>query len=273
MFDGLLLIISFLAGMAGTWIGGTQAFICTGLIGILSTVLAAAGVSTGFLDTYVLNGFFLPCIIFNGACVATAYAAKHYDIRGFETGRTLAFTMDTGVLLVGGCAGLLGYVIYALVVYSGISIDQGAVSVITVGVLGRLLLNQEQNINKANIHHLMNSSINFWTYQILFGIGTALAMSIFAKETGLYTIGFSISAMSLVFCYFDPTFPATHHITLVAGYAIMQTGNILVGTVFGLLAHLTCQIFGYIFNTECGTHIDPPAVAIALYSFIIFMFF
>lgn len=273
MFDGLLLIISFLAGMAGTWIGGTQAFICTGFIGILSTALAAAGVYTGFLDTYVLNGFFLPCIIFNGACVATAYAAKHYDIRGFETGRTLAFTMDTGVLLIGGCAGLLGYVIYALVVYSGISIDQGAVSVITVGVLCRLFLNQEQNINRANIHHLLNSSANFWVYQILFGVGTSLAMSIFAKETGLYTIGFSISAMSLVFCYFDPTFPATHHITLVAGYAIIQTGDIMLGTIFGLLAHLTCQIFGYIFNTECGTHIDPPAVAIAIYSFIIFMFF
>ena len=53
-------------------------------------------------------------------------------------------------------------------------------------------------------------------------------MAYFAKETGLYTIGFSISALTLIFALSDPAFPATHHTTLVVGYAMAQTGNILI---------------------------------------------
>ena len=32
-------------------------------------------------------------------------------------------------------------------------------------------------------------------------------------------------------------------------------------------------IFGMVLNTDCGTHIDPPAVAIATCSFILFTLF
>ena len=60
-------------------------------------------------------------------------------------------------------------------------------------------------------------------------------MAYFAKETGLYTIGFSISALLLIFALNDPAFPATHHTTLVAGYAIAQTGNILIAVHLGVL--------------------------------------
>ena len=92
-------------------------------------------------------------------------------------------------------------------------------------------------------------------------------MAYFAKETGLYTIGFSISALSLIFALNDPAFPATHHTTLVAGYAIAQTGNILIAVaiVFGVIAHFIGLLF--------GTHVDPPAVAIAICSLILFTLF
>lgn len=60
-------------------------------------------------------------------------------------------------------------------------------------------------------------------------------MAYFAKATGLYTIGFSISTLSLIFALNDPAFPATHHTTLVAGYAIAQTGNILIAVAFGVM--------------------------------------
>ena len=98
-------------------------------------------------------------------------------------------------------------------------------------------------------------------------------MAFFAKTTGLYTIGFSISALSLIFALSDSAFPATHHTTLVTGYAIMQTGNIVIAVIFGLIAHIIGLVFGMIFNSDCGTHVDPPAVAIALLSFILFTFF
>lgn len=82
------------------------------------------------------------------------------------------------------------------------------------------------------------------------------------KKTGLYTIGFSISALSLIFALNDPAFPATHHTTLVTGYSIAQTGNILIAIVFGVIAHFVGLLFGMVFNTDCGTHVDLPAVAL-----------
>ena len=89
MFDGLLLILAFFAGILGTFIGGTQTFICTGFIGIVVAIVQACGGDVSFLEPYILNGLFLPCIIFNGSVVATALAS-HYNekIRGFETGRS-----------------------------------------------------------------------------------------------------------------------------------------------------------------------------------------
>ena len=88
------ILIALLAGALGALIGGTQTFIITGFVGILSFVMQVCGVDTSFFDTHVLNTLFLPCIIFNGAVVSTAYSAKHYNIRGFETNKSLAFTVE-----------------------------------------------------------------------------------------------------------------------------------------------------------------------------------
>lgn len=79
--------------------------------------------------------------------------------------------------------------------------------------------------------------------------------------------------LSLIFALNDPAFPATHHTTLVAGYAIAQTGNILIAIAFGVIAHFVGLLFGMVFNTDCGTHVDPPAVAIAICSLILFTLF
>lgn len=74
-------------------------------------------------------------------------------------------------------------------------------------------------------------------------------------------------------CGIDTAFPATHHTTLVAGYAIAQTGNILIAVAFGVIAHFVGLLFGMVLNTDCRTHVDPPAVAIAICSLILFTLF
>lgn len=273
MFSLLSLILSFFAGILGTLIGGTQTFICTGFVGIVIVIMAQCGVDTTFINEYVANILFLPCIIFNGAGFATAYASQNHAIRGVETSRSLAFCQDYKVLLAGGFAGVLGYVIFAFENYYAFPLDTGAVSVILVGVLGRLLYNKENTYNKDNVAFLKKADLPFWIYKILLGLAVSIVMAFFAKETGLYTLGFSISALSLIFALSDPAFPATHHTTLVTGYAMMQTGNMVIAVIFGLMAHLIGLIFGMIFNSDCGTHVDPPAVAIALLSFILFVFF
>ena len=173
--------------------------------------------------------------------------------------------------------------IFAFENYFSFPIDTGAVSVILVGALGRILFNQEDTYNKKNLDFLEKASPSFWGFQFLIGLAVSTVMAYFAKETGLYTIGFSISALTLIFALSDPAFAATHHTTLVVGYAMAQTGNVqrpskargnvVIAIVFGVIAHFIGLIFGMVFNTDCGTHIDPPAVAIATCSFILFTLF
>lgn len=273
MFDVLTMGLAFCAGILGSIIGGTQTFVITGFIGLFVFALQSVGVDTTFLNDVFLNTIFLPCIIFNGAGIATAYAAKHHPIRGVETGRSLAFTADPLVLLAGGLGGLGGYMIYAVESYFNAPVDMGAVSVVLMGVIGRILLNQEQNYNPKGIEFLKNPHPQFWSFQLILTVALSFVTAYLVKETGLYTLGFSISAASLIFAFTEPAFPTTHHITIVVGYAVMQTGNILLAVVFGVLAELIFVVFGMIFNTDCGTHIDPPAVAIMTLSFILFTLF
>lgn len=272
MFSISSIIIAFFAGILGTLIGGTQTFICTGFIGLLVIILNICGINTTYLNDVVANTIFLPCIIFNGAGLATAYASTRHDIRGVETSRSLAFTNDPSVLLVGAFGGVLGYLIYALCNYIKLPVDTGAVSVIIVGIIGRILFNQENTYNKENLRFIKKADISYWIYQALIALAISFVIAIVVDYTKLYTIGFSISAMLLIFSLLDSNFIASHHTTLVTGYALMYTGNIIVSIIFGMIAHFISLIFGLVFNTDCGTHIDPPAIAIAICSFIIFTF-
>ena len=257
MFSLSSIILAFFAGILGTLIGGTQTFICTGFVGLLVIIFNHCGIDTTFLNEVISNNLFLPCIIFNAAGLATAYAGTKHDIRGVETSRSLAFTHDPYVLLVGALGGILGYLIFDFENYFGFPVDTGAVSVVLVGVLGRLLFNKENTYNQKNLDFLKNASVSFWLFQLLIGLAVSTVMAYFAKETGLN----------------DPAFPATHHTTLVAGYAIAQTGNIAIAVLFGVIAHFIGVLFGMVFNTDCGTHVDPPAVAIAICSLILFTLF
>ena len=106
------------------------------------------------------------------------------------------------------------------------------------------------------------ATINLLTFQIIFSIIISLLTIGIVHITQITAIGFYISAFSLIIALKYPRFPATHHISMVVGYAFMQTGNILISVIFGIIAHLIMTLFGITFNVDCGTHIDPPAVAI-----------
>lgn len=267
--DWLMMILAFMTGILGTFLGGTQTFVCTGLIGLVVSVCTLLGYEVSFLNDVVLNVLFLPCIIFNGAGVATAYAAKNHDIRGVNTDRSLLFTKDYKVFLCGGIFGLLGYLLFTFFTYLNAPLDIGALVVVSVGIIGRLLFNQEQWINKKAFTPSKNAMINLLSFQLILSIGVSFITILLVQLTGITAIGFYVSAFSLIFAFKYPQFPATHHISMVVGYAFVQTGNIMISLIFGVLAHLLFTIFGITFNVDCGTHIDPPAVAIGTFSLII----
>ncbi len=265
-------VLAFFSGALGSMIGGTASFVMTGFIGILSVVLAASGVNVTLFNDQFLNLVFMPCVCFNGACAAMAYSAnvKHYGNNGADGNRSMYFTQDPTVLLVGGIFGVIGYSIYTLLTYLGFPADQGAVSVMTVGFIVRFLFGTHKWKNR-NANIIFRKEVRkLWPFQICFAAVVAYVVAYFVDLTGLTSIGFSVSALSLIFAFSHPDFPATHHISMVAGYAVMQTGNIFIAVLFGILAQLIFILFTQYFNTDLDTHIDGPAVAIATCSLIIF---
>jgi len=263
-------ILAFIAGGVGTLVGGMEAFIIAGFVGMIGFILQLAGVDVTYYNTYAANLFFLPAVMFNGAGIATAYAALHHDVKGWQVTKTLAFTKDPLVLLVGCFGGLFGFIFYQLAAYLPFGVDQGAVSVIILALFGRFFLNKDRKMNRYNLEHLKDEKPSLWIYEILVAAGLSAASGYFCEVTGNYSLGFSVSAMFLLLGMIDPDFPATHQITMTAGYAMMVSHNIFIAIACGILAQIIFLLFVKVFNTDCGTHIDPPAVAIGFMSLIIF---
>ncbi len=267
-----MICLAFVSGCIGTLIGGTQCFIIYGILGMFYSAFLALGVDTTWFNQYIMSFFFLPAVIFNATVPATAYAARKYDIKGYNIARSLAFTKDPIVILIGGLGGVCGYLLFTLATQLKLPMDLGAFSVIILGVVTRLLFNKGNQYNRMGVNHVRYMPIKSWGYEILIAVMISIATAFFVKETNNVNIGFYISAALLLFQFFDNSFPTTHQISMVAGYAILRS-NIIVAVIFGVIAHIIFLVFAEILNSDCGTHIDPPAIAIGLCSLILFIFF
>jgi len=96
-------------------------------------------------------------------------------------------------------------------------------------------------------------------------------------QTGSIFLGYAISAISLLFLNLGvEKIPVTHHITLigavgavvfspVAGSVVALVAAGVFGAVSGLLGELTQRLF----YSHSGTHVDPPAMAIAIAMFFV----
>ncbi len=274
MLTPLTLGLAFCAGIFGTVIGGTPAFILACGVTVLSQVLGFAGFDTAMLDLYGTNLFFLPAVCFTGSVAATAYAAvRKYDVKGYDTWRSMAVFNDPVVLLVGGLFGVIGYTVFRLAVDLGIPCDQGALSVFSVAVLVRLLWHTER-MKESNTTRILSAvRPHMWLFHIMMAGCLAFGAGFFAEKTGIWNIGFGMSGLSLLFCPVEPNMPATHHVTLVAGYAMQMTHNLVIAVIFGIIAELLGYWFTVAYNNRCSTHVDPPAFAIILCSLVLFTVF
>lgn len=262
------------AGVIGCLIGGTPAFIILGFAGIIMIILNTCGIDTTWFSTYVVNLMLLPAVIFNADVVAVAYTAKKgNDIKGYDTWRSLAFTMDPKVLIVGFITGVISWLLFSLVSYLNFPCDCGAFTVMTIAIITRLFLSTDRKMEKDAYRIMCKLPKNIWLFHIIYAAILAFVFGYFTETTGNYFIGFYVSAASLIFLIEDPVFPATHHITLVAGYTMMMTHNLLLAVIFGICAELMCYSFMIAFNDKCSTHIDPPTVPILFFSFLLFTLF
>ncbi|MDD6712038.1 MAG: hypothetical protein PUE27_08170 [Sharpea porci] len=258
------ILLALAGGGLGSLIGGIQIFIITGFVGLVSI--------------FAHNQFFsqpllIPAIVFNGAVVATAYASKKYQIKGFDISQPLVTTEDPLVFIFGALGGFIGYCLFHLASFFQFPFDPGAFSIVVVGTCTRCILGSKQLYNHRGLVFLEEGDKRYWIYLVLFALSISYLTGYLTLKTKDYALGFSLSAFSLVFSLHDAHFPTTHHITLIAGYTMIYTHDMLLTLLFGVLAETICDLFARVFNTDCGTHIDPPAVSILLCSFLLLILF
>lgn len=279
--DFMLILAAFGGGIFGSLIGGTTAFIFTGFTGLVGiAVLLGTGDST-FLDTVAFGPFFGPHVAFVGGVAAAAYSgvvkarlgkseeAKVY-VDGPDTMTPIFRVKDPVVLLVGGIFGIGGLLLNQFIVGTGLKADTIAMSVVTMGIVVRLVFGRQGIFGKYPAGEKKfgfgGKSIAF---TLLYGFALASVVSYAVIVTGVNSIGFTVSAISLIFLYTSANnFPVTHHISMVAGFAALASGNVIVGALFGAGAALLGEYVNRATNTHVKTHLDMPAIVISIGSLI-----
>ncbi|WP_137288533.1 hypothetical protein [Natronorubrum halophilum] len=117
-----------------------------------------------------------------------------------------------------------------------------------------------------------------WSGVIAVGLVAGVLGGYIWLETGSIFLGYAISAMSLLFLNLGvEKIPVTHHISLLgavgAVIAMPVIGSepvvLLVAGVFGAISGLLGEVTQRMFYSHSGTHVDPPAMAIAIFMFVI----
>lgn len=110
--------------------------------------------------------------------------------------------------------------------------------------------------------------------------------------TGTFFLGYGISALSLLFLTLGVAkTPVTHHITLlgsVGGAVVAEIASgeiaatagtevaiyaLIGGIIFGTISALFGEVSERLFYAHSGTHVDPPAVAIAATMVIVYVLY
>jgi len=202
-----------------------------GALGMLVTRVAGGlGVPTDAIALSVVATAFLARVAFGYPLVGRAAGSSLLDMSPFEREETRAAT-DGGVATDGGTAKV------RLATEPWLPHQYRWSGVTTIGVVGGILAGF------------------IWI------------------ETGSVFLGYAISAISLLFLQLGvEKIPVTHHITLMgsvgAVVALPLVGSepvaLLVAGAFGAISGLFGEVTQRLFYAHSGTHVDPPAMAIAL---------
>ena len=111
-----------------------------------------------------------------------------------------------------------------------------------------------------------------WLNVAVIGVVGGLLGGYIWIQTGSIFLGYAISAMSLLFLQLGvENFPVTHHITLIGAVGAVVVDPIagsvvalLAAGAFGAVSGLLGEVTQRLFYSHSGTHVDPPAMAIAI---------
>lgn len=120
-----------------------------------------------------------------------------------------------------------------------------------------------------------------WSHVAMLGGVVGILAAYITYSTGSVFLPFGISAATLVFLNCGvANVPVTHHISLIASTAMVaSTGGaytdgplsvpLLIGALFGIVAAVSAELVQRIFYSHADTHLDPPAAAIVMGTFLI----
>ncbi len=271
------IVASFGGGLIGALIGGLPAFIFAGFIGLAGVGIIAAGGPDTILNSVVFGTMFGPHIAFAGGIAAAAYAANKKKV--LESGMDILHSPSTikndpSVLFVGGVFGIIGFLVNELFIYINAPVDTVATTVFVSAILTRFIFGHSGLVGDTKPAGVEKRKYvddsRMLSFIILYSFGIGIVTSYIVDLTQIEVFGFVVSAALLIFLQTGFNIPCTHHITLVAGYATIATGSVIVGTVFAIIAGIVGNVVERTFNSYCDTHIDPPATTIFICSLFIF---
>lgn len=285
----VLLIAALAGGAFGAALGALPAFVFTGFVVFLGEGLAvlegelggldavgAGNIATGITGTIGFGAVTGPHIAFAGGVAATAYAGRKYpemepDDWDYHFGKNILYAFGTkpDILAVGAIFGAVGMLFTRIMGGVGFPTDNIALSVVATAFLARLAFGYPLVGRVGGSSILDMSPFEHEEKRVAADGGT---------ETGSIFMGYAISAMSLLFLNLGvEKIPVTHHITLLgstgAVIAASAVGSdpivLLVAGAFGAISGLLGELSQRVFYSHSGTHVDPPAMAIAAFMFVL----
>lgn len=286
------LACAFLGGLLAASVGALGGFILFGLVGVTGFLCLLLGGDSGWLQGLTGSVLLRPSSCFLGGVVATAWARRKGLLRcGKDIGRPLLEFRKPSLLLVGGVAGIAGFL-------ANLALDSVlAGKVDTVGLVVfalPLLLKQAWGLQRSSdceaVSHAVPSPYRFFEHLsspqgkslvcALSGLGAATLTLVLASrpETAPYAglAAFCLSSLSLLVLHLGIPIPVTHHYTGPAGAAVVALapllspmdpyaalvcllGWALLASGLGLAA---ADLLGRLWFEKGDIHVDPPAMGI-----------
>ncbi len=275
----------------------------SGLVGFDPDAIQSANITSQL----AFGPVFGPHISFAGGAAASAYAAKKgYMDTGFpyHEAKNIAYALGPkpDLLLVGGLFGILGYWISTIFSIYSMPWDGIALTVVLSALAHRLLLGysligkadkgilnmkpfeaeekRTDGTGRLTVEPWLGHQYKFGDVMAIGAVVGILAVYI-TVVTGSIFLPFGISAATLLFLNLGvERIPVTHHMSLVASTAAAAIAGgdassislglaLSIGAVSGLIAALLGELLQRIFFAHADTHLDPPAFAIAVGTFLI----
>ena len=280
-----MLMVCFAGGMFGAAIGGLPSFVTCGVGAVVGLgVLVASGDGT-FVNAVAWGPLLSPGVAFVGGVAAAAYAGKAGKLEG--GGKDIVTPLiglnAPDVLLVGGVFGALGGALIwlngKLPMLGGWPIMNPAVfSILVTAVIVRYLFGNTGLFGKCpegKCRFSVTSGGAWLPFMekpmdlLLLGVAYGLPIAFIIKTVpSLFTFGFAIAAVWLLFLGLGKTVPVLHHVGISAGMAMVITGDMWWSLTFAVIAAFMGEIGAGLFQYHGDTHIDPPSVAVLVTWFL-----